>query len=64
MGSNHAAFRWLDLDVLARSGGSDLAGRRVLVTGATGFIGAALSHGLVALGCKALFALRRRSSDA
>jgi nucleoside-diphosphate-sugar epimerase len=63
MGSNHAAFRWLDLDVLARAGGSELAGRRVLVTGATGFIGAALLHALAALGGKDLFALRRRSSD-
>jgi len=63
MGPDDAAFRWLDLQVLAQSGGSDLAGRRVLVTGATGFIGAALVHALAALGAKDLFALRRRSSD-
>jgi nucleoside-diphosphate-sugar epimerase len=63
MGLDHAAFRWLDLDVLGRAGGSELAGRRVLVTGATGFIGAALLHALAALGSEDLVALRRRSSD-
>jgi dolichol-phosphate mannosyltransferase len=64
MGPDHARFAWLDLGDLARSGGSELAGRRVLVTGATGFIGAALVHALAALGARDLFALRRRSSDA
>jgi nucleoside-diphosphate-sugar epimerase len=63
MGPDHPAFRWLDLDLLAQSGGSDLARRRVLVTGATGFIGAALTHGLAALGGKDLFVLHRRSSN-
>jgi UDP-glucose 4-epimerase len=63
MGPDHPAFGWLDLEVLAGSGGSELAGRRVLVTGATGFIGAALVHALAALGAKDLFALHRRSSD-
>jgi len=63
MSPDHAAFRWLDLDVLAGSGGSDLVGRKVMVTGATGFIGAAIVHALAALGAKDLVALRRRSSD-
>src|ERR1022692_4781242 len=63
MGPAHPAFRWLDLDLLAQSGGSDLARRRVLVTGATGFIGAALIHGLAALGGKELFVLCRHSSN-
>lgn len=58
-----AAARWLDLEALVRAGGSDLAKRRVLVTGATGFLGAALTHALAALGCADLYALRRRSSD-
>ena len=63
VGTDRAAFRWLDLELLAGAGGSELAGRRVLVTGATGFIGAALVHALTALGAKELFALRRGSSD-
>ncbi len=63
MGHDDPTLRWLDLDVLAASGGADLARRRVLVTGATGFIGAALVHALSALGTKDLFAARRRSSD-
>jgi len=63
MGPDQAAFRWLDLDALGRAGGLELARRRVLVTGATGFIGAALLHALAELGGEDLFALRRRSSD-
>jgi len=63
MGHDDPTLRWLDLDVLAASGGADLVRRRVLVTGATGFIGAALVHALSALGTKDLFAARRRSSD-
>ena len=63
MGPDNATLRWLDLDALAASGGADLARRRVLVTGATGFIGAALTHALSAVGAKDLFAARRRSSD-
>ena len=63
MGQHDAALRWLELDVLAAAGGADLARRRVLVTGATGFIGAALTHALSAVGAKDLVAARRRSSD-
>jgi nucleoside-diphosphate-sugar epimerase len=53
---------WLDLAALRADAGA-LPEKRVLVTGATGFLGASLVHALAALGTRTLFALHRASSD-
>jgi nucleoside-diphosphate-sugar epimerase len=54
-------LKWLDMERLAAVG-EPLAGRAVMVTGASGFLGAAVSHVLAALGAH-LFVMVRRTSN-